>query len=111
MRNFEPVFSNEATKMTQKVYDALVNAQLKSNKKHKTGDFDNFDRLNSSVHRVVSIQDLHSDDAKLIQFARYMAHQTLRSEENLSIEISSGSEPNNVAASFQLSECIKNLAT
>jgi len=76
MRNFEPVFSSETAKMTQKVVDALRKAQSRRIKKLGVNERDAIslgDKL-SSVHRVVSIEDLESADPKLLQFARYLAH-------------------------------------
>ena len=64
----------------------------------------------SSFHRVVAIQDLELKDAKLKQFAKYLAHQTLQSEDKLSIEISSHLD-NSMGGTFSLQECVKQLAT
>ena len=57
LRNFEPVFSSETAKMTQKVIDALRKAQQRCIKKLGVGERDvvSAGEKLSSVHRVVSI--------------------------------------------------------
>ena len=36
---------------------------------------------------MISLADLQIEDSKLGQFAKYLAHQTLKSEDKLSVEV------------------------
>ena len=60
------------------------------------------------MHRVIALEDLEIREPKLLQFAKYLAHQTLKSEEELSVEICGSQVDTNC---FSLSECVKQMAT
>ena len=116
MRSFEPVFSSELPQMTKKVLDAFAEARNRENQKlakdveQKQRDFLNDDRV-SSIHKVVGVHDLKIKDPKLLQFAKYLAHQTLSSEDKLSLEITSGSSDMKHGINFSLSDCLRPVNT
>lgn len=81
----------------------------------ETAEVESNENALSSMHKVVNVKDLGIRDPKLLQFARYLAYQTLKSDDKLSIEILGGSHSiesqNFGGAGFSLSECVKQLAT
>ena len=40
-----------------------------------------------SVHRVVNLNEIDFEDNRLAEFSTYLAHQTLKSEDKLSVEV------------------------
>ena len=57
-----------------------------------------------SVHRVVNLNEIDFEDKKLAEFSTYLAHQTLKSEDKLSVEVMG-------VDALSLQECVKHLTS
>ena len=57
-----------------------------------------------SVHRVVNLNEIDFEDNRLAEFSTYLAHQTLKSEDKLSVEVMG-------VDALSLQECVKHLTS
>lgn len=56
------------------------------------------------MHRVININEILFEDKKLSDFTTYLAHQTLKSEDKLSVEVMG-------VDALSLQECVKHLTS